>query len=1126
MADTKGVTVANAFVQLMPSMKGAEQSISDSLTGATDKAVSQSSSKLAGFGKALVAALAVDKIADAVKTSVSTVVNTFSDYQQYTGGIEKLFGDASGKVETYASQAFQTAGMSANEYMNNVTGIAAKLITDMGGDTSAAADVANQAMVDMSDNANIFGTDMNSIELAYQDFAKGNYGLLDNLKLGYGGSQAEMARLINDSGVLGDSIEVTAETVKDVPFDKVIEAIHQIQVNEGIAGDTAAEASDTVQGSLTQLKGAWTNLMAGLGDGDADIDEQLSEVTDSAKTYLDNVIPVISNFAGTVIAYLPQAWASVREIAKEGAKDTLYGIQGILSAHGITIPTPDTSPFLASLEHLQKRMSVSIALLEDSLRPAVTAIRDAFSEVAGAILPTSDEVSSAGLKMTGALTDFSTYINSTVAPAINDAMPSITSAIGGAADFVVGALPKVSEAFGSARDALGTAKDFVTGTAAPAIESAFGQVRDVAGDAMGTVRDKVSEAMQSDQFQSGAAALKSAMSGVKSVATDLGKSALSKLADYADKAQRAFDALAGSSLLTSFGDMVRSAFGGAQEVMGSFADLWETRSESISSGIDALIDHASGIGDGIGGVLGTVSDVIGEVADGASGLMGALQPVADFLGGVFTDAMGMVGDAIQGLLDGFNSVTQSEGFQSAISGISDSMTNLGDKVSGFTSGVLEPLWNDVLAPLGDFLASTVAPVVGEVLAGAVQLAVTAFNGLLDALGWVLDKVTPLGDSISDFCDGVSQKFDDWGVADKVQSIWSSIQSFIEDPIGTLKDTVGGFVDDVKSRFDSWGISDVVGGAWDAINSSVGGVVSTLSSSVGGFVGNVSSAFQSWGIDGVVQGIWSNLQSFISDPIGTLSSGVAGFVGNVSSAFSSWGIDGTVSTIWSSIQSFIQDPIGTLSGGIAGFVSDVQGKFSSWGIDASVDSVWQAIQGFIQDPIGTLTDSISGFVTDVWGWMRFDGLSDTVSGAFGSARDGANNAVQGIVDFVQGIPDQITGFFSGIGDRISDAFGNIHFPSPHVDWSSVNVFGQDISYPTISFYATGGFIDKPTAIVGEAGGEFVWPSYQPYLSRYASALASEMEDHGGQQVSQTFNITSDDPGYVAAVVARRQRRAYA
>ena len=243
-------------------------------------------------------------ISGATTAMAGMAVNAYADYEQLSGGIDKLFGDASQTVQQNADKAFQTAGLSANQYMEAVTGFSASLISGLGGNTAEAAKIADVAMQDMSDNANTFGTSMDSIMYTYQGFAKKNYTMLDNLKLGYGGTASEMARLINDSGVLGDSMEVTAETVNDVSFDKIIQAIHTVQENMNIAGTTSREAASTISGSLSSMKASWSNLMSTMGSG-AGIDKSLTQFVDTAETALGNLEPVLGNAVGQITRVIP-----------------------------------------------------------------------------------------------------------------------------------------------------------------------------------------------------------------------------------------------------------------------------------------------------------------------------------------------------------------------------------------------------------------------------------------------------------------------------------------------------------------------------------------------------------------------------------------------------------------------------------------------------------------------------------------------------------------------------------------------------------------------------------------------------------------------------------------------------
>lgn len=263
----------------------------DGFGSAWKKALTKLKPAAAAAVKSLAAVTAA--AAAAFGAVVKQSVEDYSDYEQLVGGVETLFKSSSDKVIAYANNAYKTAGLSANDYMETVTSFSASLLQGLGGDTEAAAVIADQAITDMSDNANKMGTDMEMIQNAYQGFAKQNYTMLDNLKLGYGGTAGEMARLINDSGVLGDTMKVTGQTVNEVSFDKMIEAIHVVQTNMGITGTTAKEASETIQGSVSAMRAAWKNFTTGMADDTQDVDTLVDNVVDSVDTVADNVIPRI-----------------------------------------------------------------------------------------------------------------------------------------------------------------------------------------------------------------------------------------------------------------------------------------------------------------------------------------------------------------------------------------------------------------------------------------------------------------------------------------------------------------------------------------------------------------------------------------------------------------------------------------------------------------------------------------------------------------------------------------------------------------------------------------------------------------------------------------------------------------
>lgn len=352
-------------------------------------------SGLATAGKVAVAGVAAG--ATAIGALGTKAVAAYADYEQLVGGVETLFKDSQDQVMDYANNAYKTAGLSANEYMETVTSFSASLLQSLDGDTSAAADKANLAITDMSDNANKMGTDMASIQNAYQGFAKSNYTMLDNLKLGYGGTQAEMERLLAD-----------AEKISGIKYDissyaDIVDAIHVVQTEMGITGTTAEEAASTIQGSFGMMKSAWQNLVTGMADPDQDLGVLVGNFTDSVVIAGNNLIPRIqellpriveatTSLIGTVSEQLPAILGTVLPSLVEGATNLVTGLMAalpsVLSVFADVAPTVINTLVPALIELLpqitQTGIDVIVSLAQgiaDALPQLIPAATDAIIEI-------------------------------------------------------------------------------------------------------------------------------------------------------------------------------------------------------------------------------------------------------------------------------------------------------------------------------------------------------------------------------------------------------------------------------------------------------------------------------------------------------------------------------------------------------------------------------------------------------------------------------------------------------------------------------------------------------------------------------------------------------------------------
>jgi len=297
--------VAQATVTIIPNMKGSQNTIREELEGATDSAGTSAGKTFGGkFAVAAGAAVAAAAIGKVIAESVTAG----AELQQSLGGIETMFKENADMVKGYASEAYKTAGISANDYMQNVTSFSAALISSMEGDTAAAAELANTAIIDMADNANKMGTSMDSIQAAYQGFAKQNYTMLDNLKLGYGGTKEEMERL------LADATELSGVKYDISNLDDVYNAIHVIQEDLGITGTTAQESAETFSGSFASMKAAAEDLLGNLSLGN-DIGPQIEALSETVTTFLTgNLIPMVSNAVQQIPTLLAQVPSFVADL--------------------------------------------------------------------------------------------------------------------------------------------------------------------------------------------------------------------------------------------------------------------------------------------------------------------------------------------------------------------------------------------------------------------------------------------------------------------------------------------------------------------------------------------------------------------------------------------------------------------------------------------------------------------------------------------------------------------------------------------------------------------------------------------------------------------------------------------
>lgn len=389
----------------------------------TGEEAEKSGGKVSGFSKKLEAvssaakksAAAIKAALNGIKEIAKSAVENYAEYEQLAGGVETLFKDSSDAVQEYAAKAYKTAGLSANEYMETVTGFSASLLQSLGNDTEKAAAVADKAITDMADNANKMGTPMESIQNAYQGFAKDNYAMLDNLKLGYGGTKEEMQRLLED-----------AEKFSGIKYDissyaDIVEAIHVIQGELEISGRTAEEAAEiqkrtgrevleqtgttakeaatTVQGSLTSVKAAWQNLLTGIADENADFGTLIDSFAESAATALDNLLPrvqtslegigeLVTELSPVIAEAIPELVSDVLPSVVQAAADLVATLVNALADNGGTIA--DTA--LDILDMLVNALTDNVYDITDGAIAIITTLVNSISARLPDLIPAAVEI--------------------------------------------------------------------------------------------------------------------------------------------------------------------------------------------------------------------------------------------------------------------------------------------------------------------------------------------------------------------------------------------------------------------------------------------------------------------------------------------------------------------------------------------------------------------------------------------------------------------------------------------------------------------------------------------------------------------------------------------------------------
>lgn len=749
----------------------------------------------------------IEALTGSIKGAFSTVISEGAALQQSLGGVETLFKGSADKVKAYADEAFRTAGLSANAYMENVTSFSASLLQSLGGDTEKAADVANRAMIDMSDNANKMGTDIGRIQDAYQGFAKDNYTMLDNLKLGYGGTKTEMQRLIKDAAAMKDIQDELNVSVEDgnMSFGNIVNAISVMQKKLEITGTTAKEASSTLSGSFESMKAASQSLAGKLALG-MDIGPSLKNLVSTTSTFLlGNFIPMVGN----IMKQLPQAISGA--IAEAGPQIE-QNLKSLMSGFGVDTTIFDT------IKDSFRDIVVTFETLFSTLTNKANGFGNLIDGVGNIIklfnynlqsLAAAFQFALEGFAETGAINNaYKAFKDLTEAAfdlskKLSDAIP--WDVVGAAAGHLVNAISTIISWISKLSQSI--SKDvwsgLITGIGGGVLAfKAFNFLKsfnpfnifkknvdeavDGAGQSAGRAKSTITQL-----FNGISNIIKSSGTAIKTAATGIGqgiKTALSGVAPVI-KAFGAALKTAGVTNILAFGGAVAIAavgIGAGVAIIAAGFALLATQSQGISAIIGAVGQAFSAFATAIIGAFAqaivTVAGVLPTVTSALAGLsplvvavgqaIAAASPFVTALGEAFTSIISVLPPVITALTDGAAAIV------TALTPIVEIVGNVFTNIAQIVADAIVKIVQ-ALAPFMPAVSEMV-----QALAPVLQSIVEAFTTLVSQISPIIDSIAnlfnSLGESIKTVLDGAKGVIESFGGA--VRNILDGI-SGIFDAIG-------------------------------------------------------------------------------------------------------------------------------------------------------------------------------------------------------------------------------------------------------------------------------------------------------------------------------------------------------
>lgn len=918
-----------------------------------------------------VGTVAISAAATAVSGLAKSSLDSYSSYEQLVGGVETLFKDSSDKVREYADNAYKTAGMSANQYMDTVTSFSATLLQGLGGDTSKAADYADKAIRDMSDNSNKMGTSIDMIQNAYQGFAKQNYAMLDNLKLGYGGTQSEMARLINESGVLGDSIEVNAETVKDVPFDKIIEAIHTVQENLGITGTTSKEASNTIEGSVNSMKAAWTNFTVELAKDNGNVDSLLDYLVESVDTAGQNIIPriqkilegigqAVTKIAPVISKKLPALVKSVLPSILKASVSLVSSLgKGLVSsAPAILDSIIEVMEQVASLfesDNNGKKSGENIAVsLINSITERIPRLVGAGSKIirgiADMIIQSAPEIMQAGANLAKTLVE-SIFENLNSSDGESE---GIFSKLFEGTDF--GEID-----FGK----IGQSLQELLGAVSPSI-STLQEIGSQAVETIGKLASSGEELFEKIDFDKIGQSLQKVYDSISPIITEIGgaitwlsENVISPVVEWA-----------ANSVLPSVFDGLSASL----DILKGSLDFLKTPAKAVWE--EFLKPLASWTGDVVSVGLKTISDTLTTVADTFDGVdWEGYWLDFDNFGSNWKEGAGQIGEALSNAasdIDEFFNVSDiGEGWNDFWQGVGEAVFGLKEKFTEFTEN-----WglgmDSIVQGISNFKSNWEEgkQIIGDKIADLKE-------------GWTTFKDN-WGSGVDSIVKGVTTFKDNWQegkktIQENVEGLkgkWTEFKDNWGDGIDEMVEGIGGFIEGAKT----WGtdlIENFMAGAkekWDEWNSSwedFGGAIYDILHHSTPEKGPLKDD-DKWGgdfVDNFINGVKSK-KTALTDEITSLSDGISesfspesGFTANIHGIFENL----EVPELSAIINGIVRTPelANTFynSGAGAGFYQNPQSNITVPNININFSG---SPEHMTENDLRTLARRISGYINQQLG----------------------------------------------------------------------------------------------------------------------------------------------------------------